>query len=313
MTVINDRPRGAWTRGGREWFHVCVRAGRDTLLLNIIVDGTKGRPTGNVTLMSLGERPWASRLRSARCFAHPGGDVFGIPEAQLRFTREALEVEVRFEAHALSATLRPKGWATAPSSTHFGEGTLHWVVCPDCECFGRLVENGVTTPLESRAYVDHNWGDFRWGAGLAWSWAFAHTGPYAAVWMRMLRRDSRRELGSALLLWRDGRSAQSWVDSQLHAEFDPGFRGRPQATAPAVLGHLLPSRAVGVPQRVKLTTTLPEACLTLHAEELGRLVVPDDDTDGVTVINEVVCRASLSNASGSLGTGHGVMEVLRAG
>lgn len=312
MTSVIDRPRGSWRDGGREWFHACFQASGVSLLLNIMLESRAGRQVGTLTLMGIGRSAFAVRRRSQTIEGTPGGPLFGLDGARITFGDDTIDIRVETGDIVLRARLRPLGWSTAPSSTHFGQGTLHWSVSPDCTCEGYISRGGRVDTLGTRAYLDHNWGDFRWGTEVAWNWAFAHLDDYAVVWMTMLRRNSRQQLGAALLMWNRGRSCATWTGAQLHVTSEAGPCPLPQVTAPASLGHILPDAAVGVPTRIEVHAHAPAATLRLTTQAIGRLVVPDDLGDGATVINEVACDARLEGMGARPIIGRGFLEVLRA-
>jgi hypothetical protein len=306
-----DRLRGAWRHGGREWFHVCLESPAGSLIVNLLVDGHRGRPEGVLTVLCVGEVASAVQQRSAVLVAEPAGSVLRLVGATLRFGGGSASLDVAHADFALSAALTTNACATAPSSTHFTEGTLHWSVVPDVRVRGTVRIGGRTWELGSRGYLDHNWGDAQWGPELAWEWSFTHFEDCSAVWMRMLRRESRASMGEALLLWSDDRIRETWTGAQIVVEYGAALRGVPQVTTPALLRHLLPDRIRGVPQVVLVRTREPRARLELSARHVGRIVVPDDVDDGASVIYEATCAATLHREGEAPRAGSGVMEVVR--
>ncbi len=232
-------------------------------------------------------------MRTTVTSAVPGGTRLAIGASTLEINGDSFRIRVELEGLRLHATVAPRGVTTVPSSTRFSDGTLHWTVAPLCEVEGTAVVTGRQLALGVVGYQDHNWGDCAWGSSLAWEWAALHDGDTSIVWMRMLNRDSRAELGRGLLLWEAGRSVGTWTDAQLEVRPLGWFNETAMFTTPAPLRHVLAQRITGVPRQLSIRGSHPAVELTLTTKAAARLVVPDDVAPGFTVINELVCEAEL--------------------
>lgn len=301
--------RGAW-REGKEWMHFCIDSRDGPCLANVLLQTRAGRVEGVVTLLCFDAgRPRGEQVRTNDVRVEPGSTRVVVGRSSVEATSGGYRLDLRLPRMALRAELTALSPPTIPSSTDYGDAMLHWSVTPSSRVRGSLVIERAETALGSFAYADHNWGRFAWGEAMAWEWAQARFGSVCVVWMRMLRRSTRRELGRALLLFEDGRSAGAWVGPQVHRRESGWLSTRARCTVPGALGMRVADRVTGVPGALELHGDRPDVSLRLSAREVARVVVPDDDGRGVTVIGEVVCDAALIRRDGEL-RGTGVLEVV---
>jgi hypothetical protein len=178
-----------------------AEAYKDWLHLNIFDRASGLIAIVNVSLHGALDDPRA-RAAGTALFALPGSDWIG--NIELRALRDAhcglaslglehVAIAIDVERHTLLASvrwpdervvLRVEARALNPPididiRMPFGPGWMAWLVAPRLEVRGDLVIGETTYDLGNAVgYHDHNWGRWRWGDDIGWTWgAFVAPAP----------------------------------------------------------------------------------------------------------------------------------------
>jgi hypothetical protein len=234
--------------------------------------------------------PWEVAAPPGRIEARLGDNALrwegGRYELRARLRERPIEV-----ALSLEPACEP---ALAPNIPLETGPPIHWAVVPRLWATGWVKVGGRRYELSGApSYHDHNWGRWSWGDDFAWEWGFGlaedRACPWHVVFVRLSNRARTRALAQGLFLWRDG------VQRRVFREHDVEVWGegllRPARTLklPRVMGLLSPGSATDVPQalRARAHAHYDNVEMCFLAEEGAQVILPNDKTSGVTIINEV--------------------------
>ncbi|MEM7152800.1 MAG: hypothetical protein AAF799_08155 [Myxococcota bacterium] len=295
--------------GHKEWMHFAVYApGLDLLVNYSVVDDVRSNAK---------EAPSLARLVYIARTDRWQGEVeqvsratLGLGRIEARFDQSTLT----FDGHEYHLEVRPRrGWleadlrlepVTVPSliqNVDVGDGPpIHWLVVPRLHASGWVRVHDRKFELDrAPAYHDHNWGSFRWGRDFAWEWGFGlpprADNPWSSVFVRLSDRGLTHTLMQGLFLWKGVREQRVFRGHELRITREGLLRADRVCKLPGAMGLLSPGTATDVPQRLRLRAEgrgdRVDAVFT--SAEIAQVIIPNDDDDGVTIINEVAGRFEL--------------------
>lgn len=291
-----------------EWLHVVVRDRELDLLLNFNLSRTDAAPRGQVLLLARDHRrgEWEGDLD-----AHPlsRGDV-GTGRLRLRIGGNTLDFDggLRVQARCrrrpleVALTLVPEVAPYLVPAVPLSEGTsVHWMVCPRMRASGVVRWRGRAITLrDAVAYHDHNWGCFH-RADLQWEWgctlaAGDRDAAPSVVVVRVLDPSRRQVTQQGMIVWEGAQRRQLFRGTELDMGSAGWLRGARGPRVPRALSLLAPDRALGVPARVSIEAASAGDELSggFTAEDVARVLVPNDRDLGTTVIHEIFGRLRLA-------------------
>jgi hypothetical protein len=316
----------------REWMHFSVALpgqGPDQLLVNINLaeTGVAGSVVRLPRLIALAHRDqWVGSVETFSeqdVRGRPGELGIQLGGNSLEWRRDAFELSLCTPDIQAQLRIVPLSPPTPASYLSLGsEYGLNWVALPRLEASGWVNIRGQHLRLDrALAYHDHNWGDFRWGADLAWDWGVVNSPPGRAAWSLVIVRISdgkrSRTLNQVALLWHEGKLVRTFQDRELRLTLG-GERSKTRPfTVPPIASLLLPGTACGAPAQVSLDASGHGECLRLRFETTNnaRVALPSDvDPFGLVVLNESCGYARVSgttHAGACDFEGPAVMEFVR--
>jgi hypothetical protein len=336
-----DYVRGAGLRlndaiGYREWLHFCfTRDDLDVLVNFSLSDDTRPAASPDAErarivciVRSDGWDGDVDEFEPCEVHAHRGRVDLRFGESSVRYDGDVLRVVVRCKRRpiAIDLTLTP---VTVPSIINdmvLSDGLpAHWFLIPRLVASGSITVGGLRLVVDGvAAYHDHNWGYFRWGRDFAWVWGYGHPVTADATWSMTFGRQTNRVGGTdfvrGLAMWRDARQWRLFDtrDVALREEGRLSCEApRGTLTLPRSMALLVPGRAAGVPAKL-----CGRACsrgdvveFEFRAEHVSRILLPNDDDLGLTIINEVSGEISLEGSVHGErleGRGRAIVEFLGA-
>lgn len=307
------RSAAAFRAGGshKEWLHFAIHAPGLDLLANFsIVDDI--RPGASV----------GSEIPRLTCLVreqHWDGDVDQFSPGEVRMKRGHLAVafaenSVSFEdgeivlkaklrQRPLEIDLRLKPLVVPTPAFNLEVDDcppIHWLVVPRLLANGSVRVGSKTHQLrDASAYHDHNWGHFRWGKNFAWEWGYGtpdeHDNPWTMVFVRLTNRRHTSDLMQAIFLWHGPRQARLFREEELQVRREGALRCHAPFKLPRVMGLVSPGAATGVPERliVQGNGGGDHVEFEFRCEDVGQVIIPNDDDLGVTIINEVSGKLEL--------------------
>ncbi len=309
------------SRGQREWLHFCVAAPGIDLAVNLslvhdertaservrltLLARTGGRWDGDVDDLA----PEDVHLRGGDVFAAwPGGRI------ELRGGRFAIVARLARRPVAIALTIEPRTMPSLATNAQVGSGTLGWLVVPRAAASGTIELAGeVHAFANAPAYHDHNWGRFE-HRELAWQWGHAQDGEASAVLARLTDPGETTTYSQVLLLWQGLHPSRVFRGDELSLEREGLLRAPHVFVVPRV-ATAIARGASDVPRRLHLRARGDgdEVHGVFEAEDVARIVVPDDRGLGATAIHEVVGTLALTGhvrgAPVAL-TGRGMFELV---
>ncbi len=292
--------------GHKEWLHFCLQTEDLDLLLNFSVsDDVDASPAdfrerGHVIMLARDGDSW---LGDADRYWEPDMDVAGgevaarlgdcrvtLVDGEFRLSAGLREVPLSAEL-----TLTPEVLPSFSNNIRLGPGqSLSWLAVPRLRAAGIVRCGSRIHRLDGViAYHDHNWGHFSWGADFAWEWGYTAPVDVECPWSVMLVRLSDRALTStrtqALTLWRGAEIVRSFRGRELTISSE-GFLGqRHVLKIPRVMALLASGSATEVPRRLTFEAESEgdTLCVEMEACSVAQIVIPNDRSARVTIINEV--------------------------
>jgi len=327
-------PRSDGSSHHKEWHHFVVLGAGVDLLVNFSTCA-EGLGAGNtaetariVLLVRTGTGGWRGCVESfapGRVRVAAGTIDFDFAGNILRWhgSRFALAVALAAPRLRLELTLTPVTMpAFSPNIPMLDGPPLHWVVVPRLDVVGWLEVDDTRIDLSgTRAYHDHNWGEFRWGHDVAWEWGFVLPDtadvPWTVTFVRLTNRARTMVLEHRCLLWKGTELVRIFREPDLVAGPSAAFLD--PATIfriPPPMALLVPERAVDVPAAFRCRADDGPDWLDCawQGEALAQVLIPSETGLGVTIFNEVLARCDVR---GQLGrepiafTGRSVMEFIR--
>ncbi len=320
--------------GHKEWLHFCLQTDDLDLLINFSVnddvDASADRPRecGHVIMLARAGDRWFGD--ADRYWAHEmdvaGGEVAAcMGTCRVALDGEAFRVVAGLRDVPLMAelTLIPEVAPSFSNNIHLVAGqSLSWLAVPRLRAAGVVRCAGRTHRVDGAiAYHDHNWGYFEWGADFAWEWGYTVPAADGCPWSVMFVRLSDRALTStrtqALTLWRGPEIVRSFRGSDLRVRSEGFLRPRSVFKVPPVMGLLAPGTSCEVPRRLVFTAESDgdKLHIVMEAHSVAQIVIPNDRSARVTIINEVVATTEVHGTiRGECVNycGRGMFEVLAA-
>lgn len=305
-------PAAQGRRSHKEWLHFAVHAPGLDLLANFsIVDDLRpnaapGSEIPRLTCLFREQRwdgdieqfsPDAVRVTAGHLNVRFGPNRVGFEDGQLilraSLRRRELDIDLR---------LTPQVMPTPAFNLQVDDcPPIHWLVVPRLLARGTVRVGRKTYELhEASAYHDHNWGQFRWGKNFAWEWGYGTPdgtdNPWTMVFVRLTNRRHTSDLMQALFLWKGTHQERLFREHELTVRREGALRVDAAFKLPRVMGLVSPGSATGVPARiiVKAEGDGDHAQFEFRCEDVAQVIIPNDDDLGVTIINEVSGRLTLS-------------------
>jgi hypothetical protein len=229
-----------------------------------------------------------------------GGNRMTVLSDGYRVAIDLPDKDIRGELHFTSAS-RPFVVRNQP----LGNGRISWFFVPRLRAEGCLRIGGREHRIEDDlAYHDHNWGRFRWGDDLGWTWGTilpAEPGnPWSMVFMQTTDRSRLRCLSQALYVWHHDEPAAIFRHAAVQTRSGGLLDRAADCTLPPPMRLLLDGEVPGVPEKIDITAT--RAGDRVHAEfrsgSYARLAQPSEVyLDRSTVLCET---GGTARASGTI-------------
>jgi len=320
--------------GYREWLHFCLTSGDIDVLVNFsLSDDTRPAALPDAELARV-----ICMVRSAHesdgdvddfepheVHVASGGLDLRFGRDALRFHRGQLHIVVRAKRRPVFIDLvfRP---VTVPSVVNdmvlSDDQQSHWFLVPCLLATGTVRVNGREWRLANAlAYHDHNWGYFRWGRDFGWLWGYGHAIGADDTWSVTFGRQTDRagavDYVRGLALWRGPRQWRLFDTRDVTITEHGLLRDESSFTLPRAAAMLLPAKSAGVPARLHCRAASRGDVLDLEflSDRVSRLLVPNDDDLGFTVISEVTGHLRLKgfvHGEPIEAVGRGVCEFLGA-
>jgi hypothetical protein len=337
-----DYVRGAGFRlndtiGYREWLHFCfTREDLDVLLNFSLSDDTRPAASpdaerARIVCIVRGDG-WdgdVDEFAPGEVHVHRGRVELRFGESSVRYDGDVIRVVVRCKRRpiAIDLTLTP---VTVPSIINdmvLSDGLpAHWFLIPRLLASGSITVGGRRLVVEGvAAYHDHNWGYFRWGRDFAWVWGYGHPVTADATWSITFGRQTDRAGGvdfvRGLAMWRGARQWRLFDTRDVALREEGRLASRETSnetlTLPRSMALLVSGRAAGVPARLsgRASSRGDVVEFEFRAEHASRILLPNDDDLGLTVINEVSGEVSLEGSVHGErleGRGRAIVEFLGA-
>ncbi|MGE5185788.1 MAG: hypothetical protein ACM31C_27195 [Acidobacteriota bacterium] len=309
------------TRGQREWLHFCVAAPGVDLAVNLslVHDARTASERVRLTMLARAGGRWEGdvddlapeqlHLRGGDVFAAwPGGRI------ELRDGRFAIVARLARRPLAVALTIAPRTLPSLATNARIGAGTIGWLVVPRAIAAGTIeVAGDVRSVTAAPAYHDHNWGRFE-HRDVAWQWGHAQDGDASAVLARLTDPGETTTYSQVLMLWHGLHPSRVFRGDELSLERE-GLLRAPRVFVVPRVATAIARAASDVPRRLHLRARGDgdEVHGVFEAEDVARIVVPDDHGLGATAIHEVVGTLALTGhvrgAPVAL-TGRGMFELV---
>jgi hypothetical protein len=307
------RSSSAFRRGShKEWLHFAVHvAGLDLLANFSVVDDIRPGAAQGAEIYRLTclfrEQVWDGDIDqfAAHEVSLKSGQLdvrFGDNRVCLEGRELVLQAKLRRRALAIDLRLLPQIVPTPAYNLEVEDcPPIHWLTVPRLLASGTVRVGDRTYQLhDAAAYHDHNWGHFRWGKNFAWEWGYgtpveAHN-PWTLVFVRLTDRRHVSDLMQAVFLWNGPRQARLFRDHQLRVRRSGVLRAPSVFKLPRVMGLVSPGSATGVPARLLVEAEAEGDWVRFEfgCEDVGQVIIPNDDDLGVTIINEVSGKLELT-------------------
>lgn len=296
----------------KEWHHFCILGdGIEAIInLNLSGDTRPSAPPGSQVarvVVLVREQAWdgdVDTIPARDTLAYAGLIDLQFGHNTVRFHDGSFELSVALQEQPISIKLNLRA-VTYPllmrSNTPVGEGRINWIVVPRLIANGTIVSGQKVHLLcDAPAYHDHNWGHWLWGHDFAWEWGFAlpeqGDAPWSLVFDRTTNRARSHTLELTLALWK-GETLHR-VFTQYDITVTPvGYFGPCRIPKfPRVMNLIAPELTTDIPQSLEIIAAAGSDYLRARfiACDAAQIVIPNETDLGVTIINEVSGRLTLS-------------------
>lgn len=286
----------------KEWFHFTVSTPALDAIINFSLaeDAASRAISARVACLVRTDAGWQGTFDAipfSEVEAVPGRHRLRLGKNTLDFNGSAYQLSVELES-GWSATLQltPDSLPTQVNNVSFDQGAqIHWFLIPHLRATGRLrTPDGVHEILDASGYHDHNWGRFAWGGDFAWQWAVASLTDASGVrWTltydRLTNRARTHDRIRGLLLWRGAHMHRVFSSQHIRVRCDGRMKTRGTPVFPAIMGLLEHTSHCDVPKHVVIEAarSLDQLSVCFEAEQLCRILAPNDHDLQLTSINEV--------------------------
>ncbi|HTQ06919.1 MAG TPA: hypothetical protein VMI54_23840 [Polyangiaceae bacterium] len=299
------RPLG---KAAKEWLHFCVITPEVRVVLNFSLSRGVDEGSGVARLICVlrdetgcnGDvvtlAPEDVSIRAGKLDAQFGDSNVRFEDGRFRLRacipRRNLELDLE---------LVPRTLPMIVQNIQAGVGAaLHWFLVPRLLATGRVVSNGREHRVEGApAYHDHNWGTFRWGGEFSWTWGYGlpldASVPWSFIMDHFMNRAGTRTRARALLIWKGPLHHRMFRDRSLEVEQHGLLRPERVFRVPRALAFGCPDALCGVPERVILRGASGDDRVEVEMKcgEVSQILVPSEEDEGLTLINEVECETHL--------------------
>jgi hypothetical protein len=299
--------------GNKEWHHFCVLGKRVDLVVNWSLmaglQSAEGKvdEAGRVTLLVRDRQGWRGgieRFGAEAVKVEAGAIDAAFGRCSMRFDGRAYRLDVKLARPDVAARLilRPLVTPALTDPLRLGHGgTMRWLVVPRLRVSGWVEVEGRRYELEDApGYHDHDWGQFQWGGGFAWTWAAALPRDLSNPWTLTTTQvtDERRlELfTSSVVVWKGQDLARSFrregITSTSSGYLNPG-KTRP-LRVPSAMWLASPSEAFDIPARheVRAESRGDVVELQLDLRDYAQIAIPSDaDDDTTAILSEIRTEA----------------------
>ena len=244
-------------------------------------------------------------------------------DSSVQYRDGSFRVVARLQSRPVEVdlTFRPVSMPSMINGIRFSAGPCHWFLVPKLLASGEVSVAGKrVSVVDVPAYHDHNWGYFRWGHDFAWVWGYAHstdrTGDWTLTIDRLTNRAGTVDLVRGLVLWSGARQLRFFSAGDVCLREDGFLRPSDAFRVPRALSLLCQGDATSVPKTLRAHASSRGDTLDFEfrCDKVCRVIVPNDDDLGVTIINEVTGDLRLDGRIGGHrveGGGRGMFEFLR--
>ena len=302
--------RGPAGAHAKEWLHFCVDGPDHHVLANLSWHQEPGGVVGRTILLVRGPSGWVGHLEQGPASTPRAGLLRArLGASTVRWVGDRWELDLRAGGLRVHGRVRAELPATPPATSHVGGGSMSWTCMPRGRADVHLELPGERVALRGLAYHDHNWGRFRWGADLGWTWGYALGDEVTAVFLQMSDRAGHRVRRQRLLVWHAG-ALRVLGDADLEVEARGALLPPRVLHLPPAAGLLAAGRATGVPESLHVRG--PDLELVFRARDQARVVLPDEDRAlGASFLNEVFCEVELRTPRHTA-SARGLLELVRA-
>jgi hypothetical protein len=292
--------------GNKEWHHFCVLGKGVDLVLNwSLMEGIQtgeGRldECGRLTILARGRNGWRGGIErfGAEDVAVKAGSIeaaFG--PNRMRFDGRVYRLDVKFEQPEIEARLALEPLVT-PALTdplRLGRGgTMRWLVVPRLRVSGWVIIEGRRYAIEDApGYHDHDWGQFQWGGGFAWSWAAALPRDLSNPWTitaTQVTDEHRLQLfTNSVVVWRGADLARGFRREGITTSNRgcvSALAGARPLRVPAAMWLAAPGEAFDIPKWHEVRAEGQGDVIELELEVLdySQIAIPSDANDDATAI-----------------------------
>jgi hypothetical protein len=291
----------------KEWYHFNVMdpGQRVDLIVNLSLAGDvlsigRGR-TDVIALAHVGGNVWHGGIDSFE------GTAAHVAERELDIRVGDSSVVCREGLYHVSVAMRDRDLATqlrlAPHSepmlvwndTPIGSGSINWLIVPHLLARGDLRAGDREIVFDGAcAYHDHNWGHWRWGEDLAWTWGFAtemskdvHAGRAVVVFDRTSDRTDTTAVEQTLAVWQQEKLTKLFVRRMLRARRSGRF-GERIRRVPGAMNLVASGKVLDVPAALEVSARDGEDWIdaVYHVEAAVQIAIPSEFGFGVVGLNE---------------------------
>jgi hypothetical protein len=220
--------------------------------------------------------------------------------SSVRFREGVYLLSIEHGAIRAELQLTPCAWPTMVTSLSLGaEQHLQWVALPRLAATGWVRIGSTRTTLQAEpAYHDHNWGQFRWGSGLAWEWGFVQLRcddqPWTVVLARVSDGARHHTLAQSALVWRGQDLVHTFQNRRLELQSSGQLRMTNPFTLPRLARLALPDALSGVPAQLDLRAAdgSDELQVTFEAASACRIALPSESDDYKLVVLNETCGSA---------------------
>jgi hypothetical protein len=310
--------------GYKEWFHFCICSPELDAIVNFNISDAK--PSGSAAQLTCAVRSEAwygdiDLFDAHEVMARPGRHKVRLGQSSVEFRDGHYQLHAKLKDHPVELTLALYPLSVPSQVNNIvleSEPSLQWFLVPRLLAFGQVTINDRVIEIRgAQAYHDHNWGYFDWGGNFSWVWGYGHgsgvNSPWSFAFDRLSDRARTKDFERGLLLWKGKERRRLFRSRDLKVVESGVLRPATHLRLPRALSLTRSATPVEVPALVTGRAECGKDVVEFEfrAQNLCQLLIPHDQSLGLTAINEVSGTVSLA---GSLGPdqvdlkGHAMFE-----